>query len=131
MGVEDAIDALIPPGINKSTRWRIAVSLSITGIFVFILWAVGSFSSFGFEGFARAGEIEKLSSQIGSLQASQQAGLKITIGQEICRVYFLRETATGDAWAVFNDSLAKHQQDYASINKGERFPISECARPKS
>lgn len=130
MGVEEAIDVLIPPGMSKSLRWRLAVSLSITGFFVFILWAIGTFSSFGFEGFARAGEISKLSLQIGNLQASQQAGLKITIGQEICRVYFLRETASGDAWVVFNDSLGKRQQDYADINKGERFPLMECAKQK-
>lgn len=130
MGVEDAIGELVPPGISKSLRWRLAVSISITGLFVFVLWSLNVFAGLGFVGFARAGELDKITQQLGSLQANQQAALKITLGQEICRVYFLRETASGDAWIVFNQSLAKHQQDYAEINKGERFPLTECARPR-
>lgn len=68
MGVEDVAEALIPPGISKSLRWRIAVSLSIAGILIWIAWAMGLL--FGMPGLAKAGDVADVKSQLAEVRAS-------------------------------------------------------------
>lgn len=68
MGVEDVAEALVPPGISKSLRWRIAVSLSIAGILIWIAWAMGML--FGLPGLAKADDVKDVKIQLANVQAS-------------------------------------------------------------
>jgi hypothetical protein len=132
MGVEEEVlGALVPPGIGKALKWRLVVSLSIGTLGLFAAWTLGWFTALGFSsGFARADETKALSGRLASIEDNQKTGLRITLAQEICRLYFLRDSATGEAWRVFNDSLDKHQEEYATVNKGIRYPVVECSKPK-
>lgn len=130
MDVEDAALALVPPGINKVLQWRLAVSLSIGGLIVFAIWAVGGFGFAGFEGLARAGEIDKLGNRMAKIESNQQTGLRITLASEICRIHWLRMEASGEMWVELNKSFDARQEEYAGINGGHRYLVAECSKPK-
>jgi len=131
MGVQDAASALIPPGIGKALKWRLTVSLSIGGLLVFVLWALGALTSIGLSsGFARADEAKAISARLGALETNQRTGLRLTLASEICRVYFLRMQAKDELWQQLNKSFNDRQEEYAAINSGQRYTVTECSSPK-
>lgn len=69
MGVEDEIaEALIPAGISPELKWRLAMSLSVAAIFLWIAWAMGFM--FGLPGLAKGEETKNLSAQVGEVRSS-------------------------------------------------------------
>lgn len=125
MGVEDeVVEALIPPGIGPELRWKIAMSLSIVTIFVYIFWSVGTFSFLGLEGFAKAGDINEL-------KTNQRASTRVTLQNEICRLYWLRMKQTGEIWVQLNKNFNDRQEEYAAVNNGQHYnAAAECSEPK-
>jgi len=69
MGVEDDVaEALIPPGLSAELKWRLAMSLSVAGIILWVVWAMGFL--FGVPGLARAGDVSDVKSQLAEVRAS-------------------------------------------------------------
>lgn len=52
--------ALVPPGIDPTTWWRLAVSATIFGVLLWISWAMGAFAAFGTPGLARADQQKEI-----------------------------------------------------------------------
>lgn len=125
MGLEeDAVEALVPPGISPELRWKIAMSLSIVTLFIYVFWSVGTFSFLGLEGFARAGDINEL-------KTNQRASTRVTLQNEICRLYWVRMKVTGDTWAIVNKNFNDRQEEYAKVNDGQHYnAAAECSEPK-
>ena len=115
--------ALVPPGIDPDLWWRLVVSGLLAFLFAAFLWSVGAFAALGYPGLARA---DKLS----EIERKQDIQLRLTLAQEICRLYFLRMDASGQLWTQLNDTFEKRQEEYAAVNGGQRYQTSsECSRP--
>jgi len=114
--------ALVPPGIEPDLWWRLVVSGVLSFLFLAFLWSVGAFAALGFPGLARA-------DKLAEIERKQDMQLRITLAQEVCRLYFLRMDASGQLWAQLNDTFDKRQEEYAAVNNGQRYPTSECSRP--
>lgn len=61
--------ALIPSGIDPQLRWRLAVSLTLVSVLVWIAWAMGAFAGVGFPGLARAADVEGLKQDVQGVKA--------------------------------------------------------------
>lgn len=115
--------ALVPPGIHPDLWWRLVVSGLLAFLLAAFLWSVGAFAMLGFSGFARA-------DRLADMEAKQDVGLRITLSQEICRLYWLRMDSTGAALEQFNNSYERRQEEYATVNRGRRYDTRECSRPQ-
>jgi hypothetical protein len=102
---------------------------AVVGIMFWIVWAVGGFATLGAPGLARADELNKVEQRLANIEGNQQVALRITLSGEICRVYWLRMSATGEAWVQFNNAFEARQEEYARVNGGVRYPAVECSRP--
>lgn len=111
MGVEDVADALIPPGISKSLKWRLAVSLSIAGIIVWIAWAMGLL--FGLPGLAKADDVRDVKKQLAEVRASLIAKDIDGVSTSLCMDRFDVNLL------AYRDRL---QQDYRTVTGHEHEP---------
>lgn len=111
MGVEDLADALVPPGISKSLKWRLAVSLSIAGILVWIAWAMGLL--FGLPGLAKADDVRDVKKQLAEVRASLIAKDIDGVSTSLCMDRFDVNLL------AYRDRL---QQDYRTVTGHEHEP---------
>lgn len=111
MGVEDVADALIPPGISKSLKWRLAVSLSIGAILVWIAWAMGLL--FGLPGLAKADDVRDVKKQLAEVRASLIAKDIDGVSTSLCMDRFDVNLL------AYRDRL---QQDYRTVTGHEHEP---------
>lgn len=77
---------------------------------------------------ARAGEQKEIKDTLAALLAQNTKNYKISLGQEICRVYRLRNMAARDSllWIQLNGNYEEKQTEYTGLNKGLRYPVVEC-----
>lgn len=110
---------------TRTALWRAGITLAIV---VHIMWACGFLPMV--EGFAFAGDLERAQGEIQEklerLEESQNTLLRIALAQEICRIYVLRNMASGDTQRQLQRSLFEKQDQYVAI-VGERHPVTECA----
>lgn len=114
--------------------WRLVVS-------VHILWACNLLSDYGLSGFARAdeadtahaelrrefdGKLNEIRADLDEIKQQQVTGLQILMAQEICRLYRLREQASGQLARTLSDSFEEKQQAFSRLT-GSRYPVMECA----
>lgn len=113
-------------------RWRVRV----TAIIVILAFLFGGHvltaKVFPWGGrVAMASDTKALDDQLKLLLEQSTNTYKITLGQEICRVYFLRKGTSGPLYETLNKAYEEKQTTYKGLNKDNRFPIAECAQPKA
>jgi hypothetical protein len=124
------VNSLIPPSDEAGVvRWRWAMAGTMFALLLWVSWAMGMFTYLGATGLARADELNKVEGRLASIEANQRVALRITLSGEICRLYWLRMGATGEAWVQFNNGFEQRQEEYAAVNGGARYPAAECSRP--
>jgi hypothetical protein len=88
LGLADRLaNGLTPPGVGPDLRWRLAVTFSIGGIVLWIVWAMNGLAWF-VPGLARADEVEKLSQQVGEVRAALIADKIDAISTQLCMERF-------------------------------------------
>lgn len=132
--IEKIAEALKPPnGDSDPMSWRWKVWFSLMTIF-----AIGAFHITaekglipGIDGVAHAGEIKGIERKLGALEGKQNVALRLQIAAELCRVHRQRgaEESTFTR-GILDNAFARLQEDYASVNSGQRYSIAECANRK-
>lgn len=84
---------------------------------------------------AKASSQKEIDKKIEILLSQSTRNLKIGLAQEICRLVQLRQQAN-DAdnerlVRLLNQSYEVKQEEYADLNKGARYPTSECLQDTS
>lgn len=111
----ETIKALIPPGIRPHLRWRIAVSLSIAGIFLYILWSLGAL---GMPGLA-------LASDVNDLKRTADLSARLQLANEIRIQARARCSVTDAARDGIERYIESLQAEYERIT-GARYPEPRC-----
>lgn len=121
--------ALIAEAVKSPTvAWRLIVTL-IVG--VHIAWACGWLP--GIQGFALAAEVDDetttIKSRLTAIETKQDIALRIALADEICRLYALRDQSVSQPtlWRTLNDTFNDRQEDYAAINSGREYDVSQCS----
>ena len=125
-------DFLKPPPSDDPAehRWRWHIALIVVGLFAFLLAQMFFTGAWPWGGrVAKAAQIDDLDDKIGKIADQVTGSYKIVLAQEICRLYFLRESARGDTHEALSDAYETKQTEYADLNKGVRYPVQECSRP--
>lgn len=83
-------------------------------------------------GTAKAGELSSVEEKLDRLLEQSTTDLKLSLGQEICRLYFARMEANSPAVdGILSESYDEKQAEYAELNEGRRYNVDECQRPAS
>lgn len=105
------------------------MTISVLAIGASTAYILGAFATIGFPTrFAEANEVNKIDQRLMAIETQQTIATKITLGQEICRLLFLRQKAEGQLWVQLDQSFNEKQNQYAQID-GNRYPVNECTPP--
>lgn len=115
---------LTPQDIPPYLAWRIAVTLSITGLFGFVLWTIGAFAFMGFPGFARA---DKLDVVIANQEADRSSRLETEIRDLQKQYCTTTDTTASDYWARERD---RKRREYYDLTRRE-YPLPTCVQAGS
>ena len=124
--IKEALGLITEALKTPTAAWRVLVAFVIT---MHVAWACSWLP--GISGFALAADLEasklETNSRLSSIEAKQDISLRLALAAEICRIQSLRN-ATADAVmrAQLNRSFDEKQEQYASVNRGARYPIAEC-----
>lgn len=132
--MEKIAKALTPPEEGDDPirwRWKVWVALMV-------IFGVGGFHIFaekglipGIDGVAHAGEIRGIESRMTALEAKQNVALRLQLAAEICRVYRQRVEETSIfTRGILDSAFDRLQEDYASVNAGNRYSVGECSNRK-
>lgn len=146
MAVKEAFEFLKVLAQKPSNGWLAILALALG---FHTAWSAGWLNVFGIKGFAVAGEVDtvktelrkeivdsknEMTGQINAvkaelnlIQAQQNASLRILMAQEICRIYRLREQSIDRTLtAQLSESFEQKQIDYQRLGN-PRYPVAECA----
>ena len=113
-------------------RWRVRITAIIIILVILFGGHILTSRVFPWEGrVAMASDTKALDDQLNLILEQSTNTYKITLGQEICRIYFLRKDASGTLYSTLNKAYEEKQTAYKGLNNDNRYPISECAQPKA
>lgn len=77
---------------------------------------------------AKAADQRELGSKLDTLLAQNTKQYKISLGQEICRLYRLRNMAPPNSalWSQLDRNYEEKQGEYSDLNERVRYPVAEC-----
>lgn len=76
--------ALVPPGIDPTTMWRLTVSLSIFALILWVFWAMGALTALGAPGLARADEQTKMLAELYDAKVERLVAGILQSQREFC-----------------------------------------------
>ena len=118
MAIDDVAGALIPPGISKVLAWRLAVSLSVSILSFFCIWAMGWLPMFG-NGFARADKVDQI---LNELQDQKVVRLETEI-RDLQKSYCTaKDERSSDYWVRERDNKIRWYYDLTKRN----YPLPSC-----
>lgn len=111
-------------------KWRVKVVVSLlclAGLQVLHLWSSSSWPWLGPN--ARADEVRRLEAKLDALIEQQTKTYVLQLGQEICRLYFVRMDPAPSSFVAqtLERSYEEKQSEYARL-EGRRYPVAECQR---
>ena len=122
--MKDAIRELLPPGDNGRplsplTRWRIAVFITCSSFIIFISWALSPY------GFALAGDMDRLRSNVDEMRLSQ-------IEQQ---VYDIKQSECGSAddavRRFFDNRIKELTRKYRELSGGASVDVPPCVKERA
>lgn len=111
-------------------KWRVKVVWSLlflAGVQVLHLWSSESWPWLGPS--ARAEDQARLEQKLDALIEQQTKAYVLTLGREICRLYFVRMDPAPNTFIAqtLERSYEEKQAEYRAL-EGRRYPVSECQR---
>ena len=121
---------------SPTSAWRAALLLLLGG---HIAWSCGWIP--GITGFALAQDLEdqeeqieeqlaRVEDQVERVEEKLSTVLRIALAQEVCRLFRLRNEATGALQSQLHNSMLEKQDEYV-LATGTRYPVSECTQTVS
>lgn len=137
--VRDVLAELFPPDVPRVVRWRLMMALTMAFMIFHVAWACGLLP--GFEGFARANEVDDkindklqpiygqlgaITSQLSESQKVQNRILQSQIAAQLRDLHRLKcSTQDDDVRSRMERDIEEAQQEYRVLS-GERYPLPAC-----
>jgi hypothetical protein len=132
--MEKIANALTPPRDGEDpTHWRWKVWLAIMSMMAIGFFHVVAEKGLipGIDGAAHAGEIKGIERRMTALEAKQNVALRLQLAAEICRVYRQRvDEESLFTRGILDNAFDRLQEEYASVNAGNRYSVGECSNRK-
>lgn len=140
-GIKDAASAISslwnyyrPPksGDPLVDRWRVRIACGLLLVLLALIGHMIVSEVLPWQGpVARAQEADELNEKLNRVLEQSTKTYKIALAQEICKLHFLRQEASGRLHETLNTQFEEKQDEYATFNEKRRYILSECAPPKA
>jgi hypothetical protein len=126
---------LTPPPVGarpeQTRHWQVKVVYSLLFLFAVQCGHMVVSETLPWQGgTAKADQLEDVQAKLDALLTQQTKNYRLSLGQEICRIFFLRMDPNSQAVDdVLAESYDQKQAEYQTINDGARYNVTECQRP--
>jgi hypothetical protein len=131
-GARDLFRYLAPPHVDDELerRWRMRITGAVLIVSSALIGHMFVSETWPWNGpVAHASTQQELSNKLDALLTQVGRNYKITLSREICRLWFLRQTASGDLHRQLNETYESKQSEYTDLNDDKRYPVAECSPP--